>query len=167
MFSDVKPETNADVQRAFAIDDLQIFHNANGFPYAVVGGNRATKVISDRWLGGFDALHEFRDVLEFICEQFEAGDYRFWLADLRLLNTGFFHSDDWLAGHVFPRAIKAGLEREAVVLPARRDKPMQYDVFGSGSSALKKITDGRVRGFTDIDEAKSWLFRREPEPEKR
>jgi hypothetical protein len=31
-------------------------------------------------------------------------------------------------------------------------------VFGSASSALRKITDGRVRGFTDLEEAKDWLF---------
>lgn len=159
MLSGVRPKTDDDIQDAFAIDDLVVFRNTKDLPYAVVGCNTTTKLITDRWLGGFESVHEFRCVLEFICERFEAFDYRFWLADLRLLNTSFYHSDKWLAHHVFPRAISAGLIREAVVLPSTINEPEKYDVFGSGSSALREITDGRVRGFTDISEARSWLFR--------
>jgi len=57
-----------------------------------------------------------------------------------------------------PRAIAAVLQREAVVVPSYQGAPPDYDVFCSASSALRRITDGRVRSFSDIDEAKAWLF---------
>ncbi|MFN4764792.1 hypothetical protein ACKGJN_16810, partial [Gillisia sp. Q332] len=110
------------------------------------------------WLGGFGTEAEFRQVLEFICERFETGNYIFWLADLRFLNSAFFHSEAWLAETVFPRAIAAGLQREAVVVPTYQGAPRGYDVFGSASSALGRITDGRVRGFSDVEAAKAWVF---------
>lgn len=150
--------TREDVKAAFSVEDLRLFRTADGKAYAIVGHSPDHRLIADTWVGGFGTEGEFRRVLEFICERFEAGGYSFWLADLRHLNSGFLHSDAWLAEHVFPRTIAAGLQREAVVVPSYQGAPPAYDVFGSASSALRKITDGRVRGFTDIDEAKAWLF---------
>ena len=151
-------KTRGDVSTTFSVKDLQVFRSAEGIAYAIVGHNPDQRLITDTWLGGFSSEAEFRRVLEFICERFESGDYAFWLADLRFLNSGFFHSEAWLAETVFPRVIAAGLQREAVVVPSYQGAPPEYDVFGSASSALRRITDGRVRGFTDLEEAKDWLF---------
>ncbi|WP_420403256.1 hypothetical protein [Nisaea sp.] len=151
-------ETRADVRSLFSIVDIREFRLPSGRVYAVVGQNPEIGLISDTWFGGFETEQQFRTVLEFICERFEQGGFRLWLADLRFLNSGFQHSDAWLAEHVFPRVIAGGLTREAVVLPGYQGAPAEYDVFGSASSALKKITDGRVRGFDDIDAARAWLL---------
>lgn len=150
--------TRNDVKATFSVEDLRRFRTSDGKTYAIVGHSPDLRLVTDTWLGGFGTEAEFRRVLEFICECFETGDYAFWLADLRFLNSGFFHSDTWLAETVFPRTIAAGLQREAVVLPSYQGAPPNYDVFGSASSALRKITDGRVRSFTDLDQAKAWLF---------
>ncbi len=152
-------QTRTDIRVEFSVEDLRVFRGGKtNQPYAIVGHNPNIGLLTDVWVGGFETEQAFRAVLEFIIEQFETGGYSYWLADLRHLNTGFFHSDTWLAETVFPKAIAAGLVREAVVLPTYQDAPPDYDVFGSGSSALRKITDGRVRGFTDIGEARQWLF---------
>lgn len=151
-------KTQGDVEAAFSVEDLEVFRTADGKAYAIVGHSPANRLITDTWLGAFDSEAEFRRVVEFICARFETGAYSFWLADLRFLNSGFFHSDAWLAEVVFPRVIAAGLQREAVVVPSYQGAPPDYDVFGSASSALRKITDGRVRGFTDLDSARDWLF---------
>lgn len=150
--------TAEDIKSAFRISDLQGFRNSTGQSYAIVGHNPSSRLITDKWIGAFDDEAAFRTVLEFICRHFETGNYSYWLADLRFMSSSFFHSEDWLAEVVFPRAIAAGLEREAVVLPQREDVPPDFDVFGSASAALRKITDGRVRGFRDLDLAKAWLF---------
>lgn len=150
--------TRGDVSTTFSVEDLQVFRTAEGTAYAIVGHSPAHRLITDTWVGGFGTEAEFRRVLEFICERFETGDYAFWLADLRFLNSGFFHSEAWLAESVFPRVIAAGLQREAVVVPSYQGAPPDYDVFGSASSALRRITDGRVRGFSDLEEARDWLF---------
>mgnify|MGYP000200080947 CR=1 FL=1 len=150
--------TRSDVSTKFSVEDLRVFRTAEGAAYAIVGHSPSLKLVTDTWIGGFGTEAEFRAVLEFICERFETGDYSFWLADLRFLNSGFFHSDTWLAESVFPRVIAAGLQREAVVVPTYQGAPPEYDAFGSASSALKRITDGRVRGFSDLEKAKEWLL---------
>lgn len=150
--------TEQDIKSAFRIEDLKGFRAAAGQHYAVVGHNPHSRLITDKWLGACDDPADFRAVLEFICEQFETGRYSYWLADLRFMSSGFFHSEDWLADVVFPRTIAAGLVREAVVMPAKEPLPPDYDVFGSASQALRRITDGRVQGFQDLDIAKAWLF---------
>lgn len=150
--------TRDDVKATFSVEDLRLFRTADGNAYAIVGHSPVHRLITDTWLGGFGTEAEFRRVLEFICERFETGDYSFWLADLRFLNSGFHHSEAWLAESVFPRTIAAGLQREAVVVPTYQGAPPDYDVFGSASSALRRITDGRVRSFDDIEKAKEWLF---------
>lgn len=151
-------QTRSDVKATFSVEDLQAFRTVEGQTYAIVGHSPVNRLITDTWIGAFDTEAEFRRVLEFICERFETGHYSYWLADLRFLNSGFFHSDAWLAEHVFPRTIAAGLLREAVVMPSYQGAPAAYDVFGSASAALRRITDGTVRGFTDIEKAREWLF---------
>jgi hypothetical protein len=158
MAATLPARTQSDVRATFSVEDLQVFRTSEGKAYAIVGHSPENRLITDTWVGGFDTEAEFRRVLEFICEQFEGGDYRYWLADLRFLNSGFHHSETWLAEYVFPRTIVAGLEREAVVMPSYQGAPQAYDVFGSASAALRKIVDGRVRGFTDIEAARDWLF---------
>jgi hypothetical protein len=151
-------KTRSDVEATFSVEDLRVFRTAAGNAYAIVGHSPANRLIADTWLGAFDTEAEFRRVLEFICDRFEAGGYSYWLADLRFLNSGFFHSDAWLAEYVFPRTIAAGLLREAVVIPTYQGAPAEYDVFGSAFSALRMIVDRKVRGFTDLEEAREWLF---------
>jgi hypothetical protein len=148
-----------DVRGAFLVAELRTFRLENGRTYAIVGHNEDLGFITDIWYGGFESRDRFRDVLEFICDRFDTGCYHLWLADLRHMSRGFQDSEDWLAEYVFPRVIAGGLAREAVVLPKQvEDLPPDFDVFGSASAALKKITDGRVRGFDDLGQARAWLL---------
>ncbi|MPY69570.1 MAG: hypothetical protein GEU92_05745 [Alphaproteobacteria bacterium] len=115
-------------------------------------------LISDFWLGSFGSQAEFRTVLAFIAGEIEAGRYCLWLADLRYMSIGFAESNEWLVGDLMPRVLKGGLVREAVVLTEDSGVPEGYDVFGSATGALRRIADGRVRGFTDIAAARAWLI---------
>ncbi|RVU38936.1 hypothetical protein EOI86_06635 [Hwanghaeella grinnelliae] len=147
-----------DVKAAFAPQDLRTFRTGDGKTYAIVSHFPEKKLIIDTWIGGFYTVAEFRAVLTYICDQFDTGRYAYWLADLRHLNSGFHHSETWLAEYAFPRVLAGGLVREAVVLPEDRGDPADYDVFGSASAALRKITDGKIRGFGNVSDAKAWLF---------
>ena len=148
-----------DVRGAFLVEELQTFRLDDGRTYAIVGHNEDLGLVTDIWFGGFETRDHFRDVLEFICDRFDTGRYHLWLADLRHMSSGFQDSEDWLAEYVFPRVIAGGLAREAVVLPKQvEDLPPDFDVLGSASAALKKITDGRVRGFDDLGQARAWLL---------
>lgn len=146
-----------DVSAAFSLEELRAFLLPNGRRYAVVGHNPDQRLISDIWFGAFGSQRAFKDVLEFICERFETGGYAYWLADLRYLNEDFHESEAWLVEEVVPRVMAAGLQREAVVMPASTGQPEGFDVYGSASDTLRHIADGRVRGFTDIRLAKLWL----------
>lgn len=149
---------NPDIAQAFALTELRTFRLSGGSSYALVSHSPEAGLISDFWLGSFGSQAEFRAVLEFIAGEIEAGRYCLWLADLRYMSTGFGDSNEWLVGDLMPRVLKGGLIREAVVLTEDSGVPEGYDVFGSATGALRRIADGRVRGFTDIAAARAWLI---------
>ncbi|RVU38933.1 hypothetical protein EOI86_06620 [Hwanghaeella grinnelliae] len=86
-----------DVKAAFAPQDLRTFRTGDGKTYAIVSHFPEKKLTIDTWIGGFYTVAEFRAVLTYICDQFDAGRYAYWLADLRHLNSGFHHSETWPA----------------------------------------------------------------------
>ena len=147
-----------DAERAFALTELRTFRSRAGLPYAMVSHNPEFGLVSDLWLGGFDEQDDFRAVLNFLAETFEGGGYRYWLADLRYMSTEFTLSGDWLVDELMPRVFNAGLVREALVVTGDSGVPEGYDVFGSASTALPRLSDGRIRGFPDIEASKAWLF---------
>ncbi|WP_417515532.1 hypothetical protein [Minwuia sp.] len=147
-----------DVVDRFSVAERRVFRNVDGQTYAVVGHNRELGLLTDIWFGTYGSEDNFRSVLEYMCEQFETGDYRLWLADLRFLSQSFFDAQQYLVEEACPRAIRAGLAREAVVMRPAEDVPEGFNVFGSAHAALQQIADGRVRGFTDMDMAREWLI---------
>lgn len=122
------------------------------------------KVISDVWIGRYGSDSNFTAVLEYNCEMIETKRYDLWLADLRQLNQSFYQFDDWLSGHVFSRTVAAGLKKEAVVVPDHRNSPPEFDAAGAGYIAHRKTQDDRIRMFTDIGEAETWLVGSEAGP---
>jgi hypothetical protein len=151
-------QLEADIQRAFALVGLRSFRLADGRTYAVVAHDPSLGLIHDFWVGGFESDGEFRAVLEYVLQQIRERGYTLWLADLRHMTTSFMSSRAWLVEDLMPKAIAAGLVREAVVLPEQLDVPDGFDVFGSASAALRDLADGRVRGFRHLDAAKRWLI---------
>ncbi len=147
-----------DVARAFSLRSKKLFYRANDQIYAIVGDNPDDGLISDVWFNHFDSQANFKAVLNYIVTLFEQGRYRYWLADLRFLASDFGPSEPWLVKELMPRFIRAGLAREAVVLPSSAVEAEGEDVYKTASLALQEIADGRVRGFTDIAHAKAWLF---------
>jgi len=143
---------------AFAFAELKAFRLETGSTYAIVLHNPETRVISNRWFGDPGGDEGFRRVVDCIAANFETGAYSYWLADQRYLSRSYAGSVDWLAESAMPRIIRAGLIREAVVVPPDRGQPEGYDVFETASKALALIADGRVRGFTDLERAKRWLL---------
>jgi hypothetical protein len=148
----------ADATQTFGLELLREYRHEGQVPYCLVSHNPELELICDTWIGQADDLESFRAPLRYICSRFESGGYRFWLADLRYLNSGFHHSAEWLAETVYPLTVAHGLEREAVVLPSSGPVPYEFDVQGAASSALNRIMDGRVRGFTSPVEARRWLL---------
>ena len=148
-----------DVTETFSITELRTFRRLDGRIYAIVGHNRDHGLITDIWLGGFESMANFRAVIDFVCERIETDGYGLWLADLRHLAESFAEAEAYLAEEIVPRIIAAGLQREAVVTPSLEyNIPEGYDVYGAASAALRRIADGRIRGFTDIEAARAWLL---------
>ncbi|WP_375211407.1 hypothetical protein [Hyphococcus sp.] len=148
-----------DVARAFSVRSKKLFHRTNDQIYAIVGDNPEEGLVSDVWFNHFDSQADFQAVLDYVATLFEQGRYSYWLADLRFLASDFGPSEPWLVKELMPRVIRAGLAREAVVLPSSAVEAEGEDVYKTASQALQDIADGRVRGFTDIALAKTWLFK--------
>lgn len=147
-----------DVAQAFSVKPERLFHRANKQVYAIVATNPDIGVVSDVWFDRFDSQDEFRNVLNYICSLFETGAYRFWLADLRFLASDFAASEGWLVKTLMPAMFEAGLEREAVVLPDAAVRSEGQDAYQTASHALQVLSDGRIRGFTNIALARRWLL---------
>ena len=147
-----------DVARAFSMKERRVFTREDGSVYAIVGSNPDLGVVSDVWFGTYDGAVEFRAVLEHVRDLFHAGGYRYWLADLRFMASGFAESEDWLVYELMPAVYFSGLKREAVVLPPDEIDSEGEDAYKTASSALRDLADGRVRGFSDIQLAKRWLL---------
>jgi hypothetical protein len=139
--------------------NLRTFRDKDGHGYAVVAHAPDIHLVTDIWMGAYGPPKNFRAVLDFICETIRQHECRYWLADLRKLNQSLTGHEAWLAEDVTPRVVEAGLIREAVVLPDDPATPERFDAAGSGLEALNRITDGRIRGFKDIDQAWQWLLR--------
>ena len=140
------------------VAEVRTFRLKSGQPFAIIGHNPQERLITDFWFGNFETEENFRLVGSHVCEMLKTGAYSYWMADMRHLTQSFYCSEDWVAGDLFPRAVSAGLERKAVVLPPNRNLPAGFDSFGSASNAIRKITDHRVSGFHDLDRAYNWLF---------
>ncbi len=147
-----------DIVEAFSMKARRSFFRKNQQVYAIVGANSELSLLLDVWFDRFDTQEEFRSVLSHILKLFREGGYRFWLADLRFLASDFAASEEWLVKTLMPAIYDAGLEREAVVLPANAVMTEGEDPFETTSQALHTLSDGRVRGFSDINLAKRWLL---------
>lgn len=147
-----------DIVGAFSVTTNKIFYRQNKQIYAIVGANPNLHIVSEVWFGEFDTQEEFRAVLQHIFGLFGDEGYRYWLADLRFLKSDFSPSINWLTTQLMPAMFNAGLAREAVVLPDHAVNEEGEDVYASASGVLKTLTDGRVRGFTNVQHAKQWLL---------
>ena len=147
-----------DVASAFSVQTDRVFSRNNGQVYAIVSKNPDLKIVSDVWFDRFDAQRDFRDVLRHVFDLVSDGGCRYWLADLRFMASDFGDSSSWLADQFMPAIFNAGLEREAVVMPAGALDQEGSDIFGVATMAIASIADGRVRGFTDVQLAKQWLL---------
>ncbi len=149
-----------DTSGPLSLQNHRIFHRKNEQAYAIVGSDPDHKVISDVWLGKFDTQREYRCVLEHIFDLFSDASFRYWLTDLRFMSSDFKDSEEWLVRKFMPAVFEAGLERQAVVFPDPGVQTKGADLRDTAYNTLHSLTDGRVRGFTDIQLAKQWLLKR-------
>lgn len=154
----MKSGIGRNIYRKIDLQVLREFRDESSRPYAIVFHDFENALISDVWLGEFGSEANFKRVLIYVCEMFETGSYTRWLADLRHLNQSFYGLEDWLSQVAFQRAAAAGMVKEAVVLPEKLVTPNRFDTHGSGTAAMNKIVDDRIRSFTSIEEATSWLL---------
>lgn len=147
-----------DIANAFSVKTDRVFSRNNGQVYAIVSKNTDLKIVSDVWFDRFDTQRDFRNVLRHIFDLVSDGGCHYWLADLRFMASDFGDSSDWLTNEFMPAIFNAGLEREAIVMPAGAIECEGTDVFDVASKAIASIADGRMRGFTDVQLAKQWLL---------
>ncbi|MEM8966917.1 MAG: hypothetical protein AAGE93_10915, partial [Bacteroidota bacterium] len=125
----------------------------SGQKYLTISYDEKEGWVQDKWTGNFGTQENFRNgvlsVVEFI--EGSQGQCTMWLADLSEMKGSWDSSRDWIAQHIMPRVLKAGLLFEAVVLPK--------DVFSklSAQDTIMKIDDFELQQFQDIEEAKVWL----------
>ena len=156
----VELELRADDRPEFRVSELCAFQTQDGETYSAVGHNLELALITDFWFGSFKSSDNFRMVVEFLREQFRRNRYRCWLTDFRFLTRSFAEDGEWLVREVMPKISACGLDRHAIVFADVAGLPARHDVSTSTRAMIDHLGDPRVRGFTDMVEAKGWLLYR-------
>lgn len=132
--------------------------NSAGETYVTVYYDDDCKWTVDIWTGKFESVENFTYGLMTVLENIREFRAKKWLADLSRIEGDFSFAKSFIAETVVPRAMKYGLEYEALVLP--------NNIFAmlSVQEALQKINDLEIRIFGTVEDAKDWLAAKIPSP---
>lgn len=127
----------------------QVHYNA---PFLTIHWDEGNRCVWMEWKQ-FVKGAEFREGLDKGLELLEDKAATRWLADTRSLSVLDREDQDWTIAHWFPRAIRAGLERMAIVRPSRRTPMMSVnDVMRKAD--LRGLA---VEYFDELEDARAWL----------
>jgi hypothetical protein len=130
---------------------LELFRKENGKIYATIGIDEELNAVVDVWEGYFGSIENFNKVLLRMTEILEERHYPYWLADLRNLEGPFTASSAYIVNEIVPRLMKAGLKREAIVLPE--------NLFAETSvkDTVQVLSNRNLRLFNNYQKARNWL----------
>lgn len=107
--------------------------------------------IFDAWTGPFETQENFKFGLKLIVDEIEKNKVTKWLADLREMKGSWDFNRTWMVEELMPRAFRAGLKFEAVVLPKETFSKL------STVETIALLDGFMLRQFDDLDSAKDWL----------
>lgn len=139
------------IQEKQGFISLHTFHSTAQHTYLTIGVDETIPCVVDVWTGPFGSQANFRSGVEKVVEVLIEKKYSKWLADLRNMEGSWDSSREWMLKVLMPKAIKAGLTAEAIVLPK--------DVFArlSTQDTIVKLHTYQLRQFDDWQEAREWL----------
>jgi hypothetical protein len=130
---------------------LEKLQKENGTVYVTIKHDEQINAIVDVWDGFYGNVENFNRALKRVAELIEKHRCPYWLADLRNLQGPFNNSSAFIVNEVMPKAIKAGLKKEAVVMPAN------FFAELSTKQTTDKIGNLEIKIFGDIEAARNWL----------
>jgi hypothetical protein len=110
----------------------------------------ATRCVFGEWKG-FASGDEYRQALEAGLALLAQHRTSRWCADLREFKTATADDQRWTDTEWFPRAVKAGMRRLAVVLPESVIAQLAVQ------RQVTQVGDVESRFFASVPEAKAWL----------
>ncbi len=121
-------------------------------PYLTIHWDENVKCPILEWKT-FARSSEFRDALETGLKLVKEKRARRWLADMRNMGTVSVADQTWSNEDWFPRALAAGINRMALVVPKSTLAKMSVDTI------MSKVEGANLETayFDNIEEAKQWL----------
>ncbi len=130
---------------------LYEFKSSAQHTYLRIGVDERIPCVIDVWTGAFGSQANFRNGVEKVVQVLVEKGYSKWLADLRGMEGSWDSSREWMLHDLLPRAVKAGLEFEAILLPK--------DMFArlSAQDTIFMLDNYQLRQFDDLKKAQAWL----------
>lgn len=123
--------------------------------YVIVSWDESTQAVTVVWKG-FVTLDKVRTGLEKALELYQAKGKGKWLADTTQILPFGKEAERWMNEDWFPRAIKAGVKKMALLIPKSSLGKMSLE------SLMGKVpgTDLTTAYFDNQEAAKKWLISR-------
>ena len=130
---------------------LEKLRNSFGEVYVTIEINEELNCIQDTWTNSFETQENFKNALEIIVALLEKYKLTKWLADHREMKGSWDFNRNWMVNELMPKAKKAGLMFEAIVIPNQ--------IFSKLSTVetISLLEGYEIRQFDDIEKAKNWL----------
>lgn len=121
-------------------------------PYVIIYWDDAIRTVGAEWLG-YTEKNDFREALNVGYELFIQKRSTRWLADTRNMGPMAPEDQDWVNNDWFPRMIKAGMTRMAVIVARKVVTQMTV------RRVLSKVgnKDFTAAYFDDLEDARNWL----------
>lgn len=137
---------------------LMEFKNAAGHVYASIWFDPIRSLICDVWDGAAGTPENFKLVLLDVIKFIKYHKAKYWLADLGGMKGGFQKNEEWIKTFVMVEVEKAGVIREAVVMPgdifATFSAKNTVTFLKAASGTYKRLT---IESFKDVATAWDWI----------
>lgn len=135
--------------------DMVALINGKGQQYVSVYYDNILKATVDEWVGDFETKENFISGLDIVLKNIQENNSKKWLADLTQIEGDFSFMKNHILEFVIPKAKKAGLLYEALVLP--------FNIFAilSVQTAMEEINGIEIHLFSSVEEASNWLRSKE------
>jgi hypothetical protein len=151
-------DANKEVKDLMFKHDIKVriahFEKTKGV-YCTVITDIKKSLINDTWEGSFANQPNFIQVVNYIKDRVKDHKITLWLANLKNMEGVFDSSRDHLTNIVMPGVIRAGLKKEAIVLPKA------FSATLTTRDALQKVEQvGKlsIGHFADEEDAITWLI---------
>lgn len=121
-------------------------------PHVIIYWDDAIRTVGAEWLS-YAEKDDFREALDTGYKLFIQKKSSRWLADTRYMGPMAREDQEWLNNDWFPRMVKAGMRRMAVMVPHKVVTQMTV------RRVLSKVghKEFTLAYFDDLEDARNWL----------